>query len=120
MRAPPASASTVRSRTAVEPYAGGIVVVALIAAASTSPLLLAAIHDRDKVEPIGPPSGWTGGATGSARQIAESVHRGSGKPVTVPFTVSRAAIGPGLRVISVLVPIGAAGPTQYALGLAPD
>ena len=56
-----------------------------------------------------------------ARQIAASVHRGSEKSVTVPFTVSRAAIGPGLRVISVSVPFGSpAGPTQYALGLAPD
>jgi len=56
-----------------------------------------------------------------ARQIAASVHRGVGQPVTVPFTVSRAAIGPELRVISVSIPYGAGAPTtQYALGLAPD
>jgi hypothetical protein len=223
---------TVRRRRVV----GGIAVVALITAASTSPLLLGAIRDRDKVEPVGPPNhpttsqfslwsrafeaGAAGGFTPStyttgrtaqqirlrpasaavgnstagvtmlapgidpahlsteknyvwstdtrigdiagrpayevkqpaqadpfvivawqyadngwglawvagpaarvdrARQIAESVHRGGGQPVTVPFTVSRAAIGPDLQVISVSVPIGSsAGPTQYALGLAPD
>jgi hypothetical protein len=44
--------------------------------------------------------------------------------VTVPFTVSRAAIGPGLQVVSVSIPFGSSlpgGPApHYALGLAPD
>ncbi|TDU90255.1 hypothetical protein EV138_3840 [Kribbella voronezhensis] len=56
-----------------------------------------------------------------ARQIAESVHRGAGRPVTVPFTVSRAAIGSELEVTSVSAPIGTgtpdATPTEYLLGL---
>ncbi|MEU0091426.1 hypothetical protein [Kribbella sp. NPDC006257] len=56
-----------------------------------------------------------------ARHIAESVHRGIGRPVTVPFTVSRAAIGSELEVTSVSTPFGtdpaAAGPPQYMLNL---
>lgn len=225
---------TVRRRRVV----GGIAVVALIAAASTSPLLLGAIRDRDNGQPVSPPSGtaqpfslwsrafeagpaggftpaqyttgttaqqirwrpasaavrnsaagvtmlapgidpahlsteknyvwstgtrigdiggrpayevkqpaqadpfvvvawqyadngwglaWVAGAAARvdrARQLAESVHRDAGQPVTVPFTVSRAAIGPDLQVISVSVPYGpsssSAPPAQYALGLAPD
>jgi hypothetical protein len=58
-----------------------------------------------------------------ARHIAESVHRGIGRPVTVPFTVGRSAVGPDLQVASVSTPFGtnsAGVPAEYLLGLAPE
>ncbi|WP_112248578.1 hypothetical protein [Kribbella monticola] len=67
-------------------------------------------------------TGYSAAQVDRARQIAESVHRGAGRPVTVPFTVSRAAIGSELEVTSVSTPIGSGTPdpttpTEYLLGL---
>jgi hypothetical protein len=66
-------------------------------------------------------TGYSAAQVDRARHIAESVHQGAGRPVTVPFTVSRAAIGSDLEVTSVSIPLGSgtpdAAPTEYLLGL---